>query len=390
MAEQDSRWSSHGRERPSERRTSWRRTGEARAPSARRSSTRAAARAASTQIIDGIRRRQDAAPQAYAVKFDRVPQEARTPSSRASQLVVDLPPRRRRHPASAPCPAARATSPSPSCAPATGWCATRRRRCSSAAAGGSREQLMDRLRDAARAGHQGVDEPDRPARAHHQGRRPPGAHRRSPVGAPASRPGRPAGAGRDHRHRHHPGGPHRPVAGLGRRAPRRTSTSSTCCRSRATAGSTGSAGTARSSPASCSRSHPACEIRRLPVHQHRRPRHGEGRRRGDPARGRRRRRPTACGWSSTCRWAYRRSTACRRSRCSNAVQQLSSDPNVLLVAAAGNNGTDEPMYPAAFDGVIGVGALTAEYEPAPFSNHGRTTSTARRSASASCPRSCRA
>lgn len=55
----------------------------------------------------------------------------------------------------------------------------------------------------------------------------------------------------------------------------------------------------------------------------------------------------------------------------NAVQQLAGDQNVLLVAAAGNNGTDEPMYPAAFDGVIGVGALTAEYDPAPFSSHGK-------------------
>jgi subtilisin family serine protease len=55
----------------------------------------------------------------------------------------------------------------------------------------------------------------------------------------------------------------------------------------------------------------------------------------------------------------------------SAVAQLAADPNVLLVAAAGNDGNDEPMYPAAFDGVIGVGALTADYEPAPFSNHGK-------------------
>lgn len=55
----------------------------------------------------------------------------------------------------------------------------------------------------------------------------------------------------------------------------------------------------------------------------------------------------------------------------NAVRQLADDPNVLIVAAAGNNGTDEPMYPAAFEGVIGVGALTAGYEPAPFSSHGK-------------------
>ncbi len=56
---------------------------------------------------------------------------------------------------------------------------------------------------------------------------------------------------------------------------------------------------------------------------------------------------------------------------SSAVQQLADDPDVLLVAAAGNDGTDEPMYPAAFGGVIGVGALTADYAPAPFSNRGK-------------------
>jgi thermitase len=55
----------------------------------------------------------------------------------------------------------------------------------------------------------------------------------------------------------------------------------------------------------------------------------------------------------------------------NAVRQLVADPDVLLVAAAGNDGAEEPMYPAAFDGVIGVGALTANYDAAPFSNHGK-------------------
>jgi thermitase len=55
----------------------------------------------------------------------------------------------------------------------------------------------------------------------------------------------------------------------------------------------------------------------------------------------------------------------------SAVAQLVDDPNVLLVAAAGNDGNDEPMYPAAFDGVIGVGALKADYDPAPFSNFGK-------------------
>jgi thermitase len=45
-------------------------------------------------------------------------------------------------------------------------------------------------------------------------------------------------------------------------------------------------------------------------------------------------------------------------------------PDVLIVASAGNLGTAEPMYPAAFDGVVAVGALTHDGRPAPFSSHG--------------------
>nr|AIS85497.1 hypothetical protein VASRM7_258 [Verrucosispora sp. MS100047] len=45
-------------------------------------------------------------------------------------------------------------------------------------------------------------------------------------------------------------------------------------------------------------------------------------------------------------------------------------PEVLIVASAGNNGSKDPMYPAAFDGVVAVGALTADLQPAPFSSHG--------------------
>ncbi len=45
-------------------------------------------------------------------------------------------------------------------------------------------------------------------------------------------------------------------------------------------------------------------------------------------------------------------------------------PEVLIVASAGNNGSKDPMYPAAFDGVVAVGALTADLLPAPFSSHG--------------------
>jgi hypothetical protein len=40
------------------------------------------------------------------------------------------------------------------------------------------------------------------------------------------------------------------------------------------------------------------------------------------------------------------------------------------VAAAGNDGTCVPMYPAALPGVIGVGALDEDGEAAPFTNYG--------------------
>jgi len=45
-------------------------------------------------------------------------------------------------------------------------------------------------------------------------------------------------------------------------------------------------------------------------------------------------------------------------------------PGVLIVAAAGNMGSAEPVYPAAFDGVVAVGALTNDLQPAPFSSYG--------------------
>jgi len=46
------------------------------------------------------------------------------------------------------------------------------------------------------------------------------------------------------------------------------------------------------------------------------------------------------------------------------------DAKVLIVAAAGNNGNEERMYPAAFKRVIAVGALQRDLTPAPWSCRG--------------------
>ncbi|PVY70678.1 serine protease [Tamilnaduibacter salinus] len=46
------------------------------------------------------------------------------------------------------------------------------------------------------------------------------------------------------------------------------------------------------------------------------------------------------------------------------------DQGILFVAAAGNQGTSDPVYPAAFDNVIAVGAVDSSGERAPYSNFG--------------------
>lgn len=46
------------------------------------------------------------------------------------------------------------------------------------------------------------------------------------------------------------------------------------------------------------------------------------------------------------------------------------DAGTIVVASAGNDATCVPMYPAALDGVIGVGAIDDDGDPAPFTNYG--------------------
>jgi subtilisin family serine protease len=45
-------------------------------------------------------------------------------------------------------------------------------------------------------------------------------------------------------------------------------------------------------------------------------------------------------------------------------------PDVLVIAAAGNEGSDREMWPAAFKSVVAVGALTADLAPAEWSSRG--------------------
>jgi thermitase len=54
-----------------------------------------------------------------------------------------------------------------------------------------------------------------------------------------------------------------------------------------------------------------------------------------------------------------------------ALDHISANyPDVLVVAAAGNMGSAEAIYPAAFGGVVAVGALMDDLSPAPFSSRG--------------------
>ena len=53
-----------------------------------------------------------------------------------------------------------------------------------------------------------------------------------------------------------------------------------------------------------------------------------------------------------------------------AIRSLQRDRGTVVVAAAGNDATCRPTYPAVLPGVVGVGAVDGEGRPAPFSNYG--------------------
>lgn len=61
----------------------------------------------------------------------------------------------------------------------------------------------------------------------------------------------------------------------------------------------------------------------------------------------------------------------------DAAIRYALDHGVVIVAAAGNSGTNRPSYPGCSNGVIGVGAVSQDGRRADFSNHGQCTATAR-------------
>ena len=52
--------------------------------------------------------------------------------------------------------------------------------------------------------------------------------------------------------------------------------------------------------------------------------------------------------------------------------KLKNEPDVVLIAAAGNDGTADPFYPAAFTWAVGVGSLDRNGEISSFSNYGES------------------
>ncbi|MGB5063504.1 MAG: S8 family serine peptidase, partial [Candidatus Competibacter sp.] len=62
------------------------------------------------------------------------------------------------------------------------------------------------------------------------------------------------------------------------------------------------------------------------------------------------------------------------STATQSVYDQARAAGVVIVAAAGNDGNSTPFYPAAFPGVLGVGAVDINKERAPYSNFGTAVS----------------
>jgi hypothetical protein len=60
----------------------------------------------------------------------------------------------------------------------------------------------------------------------------------------------------------------------------------------------------------------------------------------------------------------------RSSHILDATIEYAASKGMILIAAAGNDPTGDPVYPAAYDNVIGVGALAADGKPWNQSNYG--------------------
>jgi serine protease len=60
------------------------------------------------------------------------------------------------------------------------------------------------------------------------------------------------------------------------------------------------------------------------------------------------------------------------SEASQSVYSAARNAGTIIVAAAGNGGTGTPFYPASYEGVISVGAVTIDKTLAPYSNTGPT------------------
>jgi serine protease len=60
------------------------------------------------------------------------------------------------------------------------------------------------------------------------------------------------------------------------------------------------------------------------------------------------------------------------SEASQSVYRAARNAGTIIIAAAGNGGTATPFYPASYEGVISVGAVTIDKTLAPYSNTGPT------------------